>query len=100
MASDFMEEQDLIQKHDLEGSRKTVANAFALYTKSRSPASAESLSRAKGLPKEGPHPLIARSLPDATLTSLQDQVIITSDLFIRISMLSGIFAVRRVVQLC
>ena len=69
------EGQDLIAKHDLQGLRKSVANALALYIKTRPPASAESVARAKAMPKEGPHPLLAKFLPNTSLASLDGQVI-------------------------
>lgn len=61
-------------KHDLEGLQKSVANAFSLYVKTRPPASAESVARAKALKKEGIHPLLAQALPKASLAGFEAQV--------------------------
>ena len=68
------EQQDLIKKNDLQGAQKSVGNAFTLYVRTRPPASAESVSRSKALPKEGIHPILAAALPESTLTSLDGQV--------------------------
>ena len=40
--------------HDLEGQLRSAENAFRLYLKTRPPAAAESVKRAKGLPKVTP----------------------------------------------
>ena len=44
----------------LQGLEKSCDNAFALYTRTRPPASTESLKRARLLPKPGEHPALVR----------------------------------------
>lgn len=68
------EAQNLIADNDLQGLQKSVGNAFGLYVKTRPPASAESVARAKALGKEGVHPLLAKSLPASNLVGLEAQV--------------------------
>jgi hypothetical protein len=68
------EAQNLVADNDLQGLQKSVGNAFGLYVKTRPPASAESVARAKALGKEGIHPVLARSLPAANLVGLEAQV--------------------------
>ncbi|PSC71287.1 DEAD-box ATP-dependent RNA helicase 29 [Micractinium conductrix] len=59
--------------HDLEGQLRSAENAFRLYLKTRPPAAAESVKRAKGLPKEGIHPVLAAALPSDALGGLEAQ---------------------------
>lgn len=69
------EAQNLVAENDLEGLQRSVGNAWALYVKTRPPASPESVVRAKGLVKEGIHPLLAQSMPATRLAGLEAQVI-------------------------
>ena len=68
------EAQELIVQHDLQGLQKSVGNAYSLYVKTRPPASAESVARAKAFVKEGIHPLLAKALPQAGMAGLEAQV--------------------------
>ena len=68
------EAQQLVAENELQGLQKSVGNAWSLYVKTRPPASPESVARAKDLPKEGIHPLLARSLPMAGIAGLEAQV--------------------------
>ncbi|KAL4439981.1 hypothetical protein ABPG75_002982 [Micractinium tetrahymenae] len=63
----------LAASHDLEGQLKSAENAFRLYLKTRPGAAAESVKRAKTLPKEGIHPLLAAALPSDALGGLEAQ---------------------------
>ncbi|PRW33125.1 DEAD-box ATP-dependent RNA helicase 29 isoform X1 isoform B [Chlorella sorokiniana] len=65
--------QVLASSHDLALQRNSVENAFRLYCKTRPPAAAESVKRAKTLPKEGIHPLLAAALPSDALGGLEAQ---------------------------
>lgn len=60
--------------HDLQGMQKAVSNAFGLYKRTRPPAAPESVARAKGLPKEGIHPMLAAKVPVTAGTGLEAQV--------------------------
>jgi ATP-dependent RNA helicase DDX54/DBP10 len=55
------------RSHDLQSQMKAATNAFKLYKKTRLGAALESVRRAKLLPNEGVHPLLAKSLPDEVL---------------------------------
>ncbi len=68
--------------HDLLGLQKACTNAFGLYKRTRPPAAPESVARAKGLPKEGMHPLLASKVPVTSGTGLEAQVCCTFILFI------------------
>ncbi|KAJ9529743.1 hypothetical protein QJQ45_014516 [Haematococcus lacustris] len=48
---------------DLSSVERTLSNAFALYLRTRPPASAESVKRCKQLGKEGAHPSLLAALP-------------------------------------
>jgi len=48
---------------DLQAQLRYATNAFKLYRKTRPAASPESIRRAKGLPAEGIHPVLASSVP-------------------------------------
>ncbi len=48
---------------DLQSQLRYANNAFKLYRKTRPAASPESIRRAKGLPAEGIHPVLASSVP-------------------------------------
>ena len=58
---------------DLSGQLHTASNAFKLYAKTRPPAAAESVKRARGLLGEGIHPLLAAALPSDALAGLEAQ---------------------------
>ena len=60
--------------HDLQGMQKAVSNAFGLYKRTRPPAAPESVARARGLPKEGIHPMLAAKVPVTAGTGLEAQV--------------------------
>ena len=60
--------------HDLVGLQKACTNAFGLYKRTRPPAAPESVARAKALPKEGMHPLLASKVPVTSGTGLEAQV--------------------------
>ena len=64
----------LNSSHDLLGLQKACTNAFGLYKRTRPPAAPESVARAKGLPKEGMHPLLAAKVPVNSGTGLEAQV--------------------------
>lgn len=53
---------------------KACSNAFGLYKRTRPPAAPESVARAKGLPKEGIHPLLAAKVPVTAASGLEAQV--------------------------
>lgn len=59
--------------HDLQGMQKAVSNAFGLYKRTRPPAAPESVARARGLPKEGIHPMLAAKVPVTAGTGLEAQ---------------------------
>lgn len=63
----------LAGSHDLSGQLKSAENAFRLYLKTRPGAAAESVKRAKTLPKEGIHPVLAAALPSDALGGLEAQ---------------------------
>ncbi|KAL4420282.1 hypothetical protein ABPG77_005622 [Micractinium sp. CCAP 211/92] len=63
----------LAGSHDLAGQLKSAENAFRLYLKTRPGAAAESVKRAKALPKEGIHPVLAAALPSDALGGLEAQ---------------------------
>ena len=52
---------------DLQAQLRYATNAFKLYRKTRPGAAPESVKRAKALPQEGIHPLLAASVPSQTL---------------------------------
>lgn len=64
----------LTSSHDLIGMQKSCNNAFSLYKRTRPPAAPESVARAKALPKEGVHPLLAARVPVTSGTGLEAQV--------------------------
>ena len=64
----------LNSSHDLLGLQKACHNAFGLYKRTRPPAAPESVARAKALPKEGMHPLLAAKVPVNSGTGLEAQV--------------------------
>lgn len=64
----------LTSSHDLIGMQKSCSNAFSLYKRTRPPAAPESVARAKALPKEGVHPLLAARVPVTSGTGLEAQV--------------------------
>ena len=68
------EAQSLIVQNDLQGLQKSVGNAYGLYVKTRPPASAESVARAKAMTKEGIHPVLARALPKTAFVGFEAQV--------------------------
>lgn len=53
---------------DLEGAQRSLSNAFTLYCKTRPAASTESSRRAKSMPPEGMHPLLAARTPRTRMT--------------------------------
>ncbi|GAB4823750.1 hypothetical protein N2152v2_010796 [Parachlorella kessleri] len=59
--------------HDLASQQHAAANAYKLYLRTRPPAAPESVHRAKALPKEGIHPLLAASLPSHAFGGLEAQ---------------------------
>lgn len=61
-------------KHDLQGIQKACSNAFQLYKRTRPPASAESVNRAKQATLEGIHPLLAAKVPVTAISGLEAQV--------------------------
>ncbi|KAL3143989.1 hypothetical protein ABBQ32_003797 [Trebouxia sp. C0010 RCD-2024] len=63
----------LTSSHDLIGMQKSCNNAFSLYKRTRPPAAPESVARAKALPKEGVHPLLAAKVPVTSGTGLEAQ---------------------------
>ncbi|KIZ06170.1 hypothetical protein MNEG_1790 [Monoraphidium neglectum] len=58
---------------DLASVQRTLQNAYSLYLKTRPAASSESVKRAKGLPKEGPHPMLLGKLPATRRGNLQNE---------------------------
>lgn len=52
---------------DLTSQLRYATNAFKLYRKTRPGAAPESVKRAKLLPQEGIHPLLAASVPSRAL---------------------------------
>lgn len=64
----------LTSSHDLIGMQKSCSNALSLYKRTRPPAAPESVARAKALPKEGVHPLLAAQVPVTSGTGLEAQV--------------------------
>lgn len=64
----------LTSSHDLIGMQRSCNNAFSLYKRTRPPAAPESVARAKALPKEGVHPLLAAQVPVTSGTGLEAQV--------------------------
>ena len=58
---------------DLLIQQKSLANAKALYVKTRPPASSESARRAKSFEKEGIHPVLAAAVPSMALGGLEAQ---------------------------
>lgn len=54
--------------------QRSCTNAFSLYKRTRPPAAPESVARAKALPKEGVHPLLAAQVPVTSGTGLEAQV--------------------------
>ncbi|GFR43623.1 hypothetical protein Agub_g4722, partial [Astrephomene gubernaculifera] len=59
---------------DLEGMQRTLANAWGMYCKTRPQASAQSVRRARGLEKEGVHPLLLALLPKTKYTQIENEV--------------------------
>ena len=76
----------LSSSHDLLGMQKACTNAFGLYKRTRPPAAPESVARAKALPKEGMHPLLAAKVPVNSGTGLEAQV--------RCTVYSPVYALR------
>jgi ATP-dependent RNA helicase DDX54/DBP10 len=58
---------------DLSSLLKASGNAMKLYVRTRPPAAPESARRARALPKEGAHPLLAAALPSDALGGLEAQ---------------------------
>jgi hypothetical protein len=56
---------------DLVGAQRSLNNAYTLYLKTRPAASSESAKRARGVPPEGPHPLLVSRLPASRLADLR-----------------------------
>lgn len=63
---------------DLQALLRPCNNAFKLYLKTRPPASNESARRAKTLPVEGPHPWLAKGIPEDGLVNLQSELALKS----------------------
>eukprot|EP00884_Botryococcus_braunii_P015329 jgi/Botrbrau1/247/Bobra.0022s0221.1 len=57
----------------LQSQVRSVTNAYNLYRKTRPPAAAESVKRARGLPPDGVHPLLAQAVPSQALAGLDAQ---------------------------
>ena len=67
--------QELLTSSETLASLQRSANhAFVLYRKTRPQASPQSAVRAKALPQEGMHPLLAAHVPDTALAGLEAQV--------------------------
>jgi len=58
---------------ELAGAAHAADNAFKLYKRTRPMAAPESATRAKNLPREGMHPLLAAALPSTALGGLEAQ---------------------------
>ena len=56
---------------ELACAQRSIANAYALYIKTRPPASSESSKRAKTMSQGGIHPLLLQSLPKTRYTDLK-----------------------------
>ena len=60
---------------ELQALRRSCANAWGLYRRTRPGASAESVSRARALPRGGLQPLLAAAVPASAAPGLQAQVL-------------------------
>lgn len=60
---------------ELQALRRSCANAWGLYRRTRPGASAESVSRARALPRGGLQPLLAAAVPASAAPGLQVQVL-------------------------
>lgn len=58
---------------DLQGAAHAADNAFKLYKRTRPAAAPESVRRAKIMPREGMHPVLAAALPSNALGGLEAQ---------------------------
>ncbi len=59
---------------ELQALRRSCANAWGLYRRTRPGAAAESVARARALPPGGVHPLLAAAVPASALPSAEAQV--------------------------
>lgn len=59
---------------ELQALRRSCANAWSLYRRTRPGAAAESVARARALPRGGIHPLLAAAVPASALPGLKAQV--------------------------
>ena len=67
--------QELLARSEaLASLQRSVVHALALYRKTRPQASPQSVARAKALPQEGMHPLLAAQVPTNTMAGLEAQV--------------------------
>ena len=64
----------LEQSETLASLQRSATAAFALYRRTRPAAAPQSVVRAKALPAEGIHPLLAAHVPLNALAGLEDQV--------------------------
>ncbi|KXZ47428.1 hypothetical protein GPECTOR_35g866 [Gonium pectorale] len=58
---------------DLDGMQRTLANAWSMYCKTRPAPSVQSVRRARGLGREGPHPLLLALLPRTKYTHVANE---------------------------
>lgn len=63
----------LEQDSSLESQWRSVTNAYSLYRKTRPSAAGESVKRARSLPADGIHPLLAKAMPGPALAGLDAQ---------------------------
>ena len=64
----------LEQSETLASLARSATAAFALYRRTQPAAAPQSAVRAKALPAEGVHPLLAAHVPANALAGLEDQV--------------------------
>ena len=64
----------LEQSETLASLQRSATAAFVLYRRTRPAAAPQSVVRAKALPAEGIHPLLAAHVPLNALAGLEDQV--------------------------
>eukprot|EP00798_Chlamydomonas_sp_ICE-L_P023792 gene23792-9354_t len=59
---------------ELASAKTSITNAYALYIRTRPPASPESSKRAKGMSQGGVHPLLLQSMPKTRYNNLKNEV--------------------------
>ena len=64
----------LASSETLASLQRSAVHAFALYRKTRPQAAPQSALRAKALPLEGMHPLLAAQVPETAMAGLEAQV--------------------------